>query len=458
MEHSRTYDDEPKAWQVTLFRIAYVLLIVGFIYQTSYLALKVKVGIPPDELHHTHLSTFYKEAPGIKVQDTDATSVYGPMNTTPYLYHLAMGKLAHLNFFGVDDEIFWRFISIALAVFLLHTVLELAREFDFSLWGQLITVVAVANLPMFFFISSAAHYDSLTNLVAARMLLYLVRLMKSGGLENLLALGVFLMAGSLIKISFLPFYLIVGLLVLIIIPKLLPTLEINLRNGLTKREMTLLFLGFIFFLANAQLFGNNIYKYNSIFPSAEQVLGQEKAYINYPQARRDKDLMDTVSQREDLSLGQYSLAYLKEVVATVFGIKAHQVYFRTNNDMKWYERALIPFWVGLGFILLRMLMMKGFFVRYSWAVYSVAAVAIFYLGFLFYDTYSAYKLVRVLAYSLQGRYWFPILPAIALFYAGVITTPKNMIWQILALVWVSAIFISQGFLDIVPKLGPEWFW
>src|SRR5687767_4774660 len=96
-----------------------VAVLVIFFLQCLTLALIIKPTIPPDEIYHFEISE-------IQAKDLDpfnnneyGANHLGDISRRQLLYHYINGRLIKLNFFGIDNLLFYRLISIVYSLFTL---------------------------------------------------------------------------------------------------------------------------------------------------------------------------------------------------------------------------------------------------------------------------------------------------------------------------------------------------
>lgn len=433
------------------------LLFLWFVTQATYFALNLKVGVPPDELFHTYVSSFYKEAPGFTVEDSEKTYPYGSMTTFPYLYHLAMGKLSWLNVFPIDDEIFLRFFSVFFAVSTLYFALLIMRELNLDPTVKILCLAVITNIPMFIFVSSAVTYDTITNLISCLLLLNLIKYIKYKRRQNFLYIVLYLLVGSITKVTFLPFYLIFTLILVFTFKSCFLEVWKKMWFPTTFGDKALIFIILIFFVLNVDLYGKNLIKHGRLIPNFDSTVDKEKAYINYAQYRRDQDLLKTASERELWGIGKFTRHYVGRIGTSVLGILAHQSYQRADREIKLYQKATIPFLIGAALFMWHLVINIKVFKNVKLEYLAFISVGVLYFIILFVDNYLAYRTMRLFGYSLQGRYLFPVVLPLVVLFSSISLYPKNKIWRVLCLAWISFILFRLGFLEIYPEMTDVWF-
>lgn len=432
-------------------------IIAWFLFQSINLALRIKIGLPPDELHHYYLSKFYQEAPGFSIEENDSTYRYGTLNTIPYLYHLISGKLLHLNFFSEEDELPLRFLSIIMAVGVLLAVKKIAAELTADRFIPLLAMGIMASIPMFVLISSSMSYDAATNLLGALLILYTVRFFKYYRLHDFLLVTLFLLIGGVTKITFLPFFVIYFLILISFAGTFIRRFREVFRSGLSNKERILLALVAFFLILNIRLYGGNFYHYKTYNPSLEQVIGEDKAYQLYAQAQRDRDYMQSASSRPISAFDLFLRDYLIHAAKTSLGFMGHKVIFPTGEDLRRLALFALPPVAGLLLITYRSArrLFRGKKLEFNDAFGVLAAIGFGYLAMTIADNYITYTKMRAFGFGLQGRYLFPVLPCFAALFAylSLVWIPPKIRLPAAAIILYG--FAANGWL-IYDRLTPEW--
>lgn len=442
-------------------RIEYisVAIIIGwFIYQAYSISLHIRIGLPPDELHHTHLCNFYKEARWFSPQESASTYPYGPISIYPYLYHLVMGKLLWLNFFWSHDDYMLRFLNVLLSICTVTLSYSLFREVTESVCARLLALVILTSIPMFVFISGSVSYDNLTYLLTTLSILYAVRFLKQKKLIFFLSSLLYLLLGSLTKVVFLPLYPIFFILFLILSRRILPEFFTSLRAPFSIRDKFLLLAVVIAIIANVRLYGGNYLTYGSIFPSPEVAMGAEKAYHYFPQAKRDEDYRLAAYQKPMMSPLEFIPKYFGQVARTTFGIMAHKSHYRSEADMNQLLKGCIPFLVGL--VCLVVVGVRNFnkaLPPMRDALLFSLSISLIYTLITMIDNYNGYTIFRAFGMGLQGRYLFSVLPGMAIAFSviSLFWLPKRL--RLIIAVGLGWFFVEHGMMQLSPVVfSPAW--
>jgi hypothetical protein len=416
------------------------ILLVYFGLRLLFFSITISEYVPPDEVTHVGLSRIYSKVFFLP-KNSPETYEYGLVTNIPYLYYWIMGKFLPLNFFGISDLLFLRFLNIPFAFATVYFAWRLLRLLTDDRLTQMLLMVAMTNTLMFSFLSGFVSYDNLTNLLAAMAVFYLLAFFKTRSGDMLAVSFLCQMAGSLTKLSFLPLALVLNLLLVMHEFKSLRVLPAVLLAWLKSsgwRRMGLV-LGISLGLAlNMNLYCINYIHYGSLIPAATSVLSLDDAMQNRMTAQniiltllkggrisREKaleltslikhpgDRADAIALIQNYAYQQKygfskigPLAYIpiwgEIMLEGIFGISAHLS--MPNRGL-----TILPF-VGL-------LVLTGLSILLRWRPRNevpfpsyLMMIASFYgLFLMYYVNYATYLDFGSLDLALQGRYIFPVL-------------------------------------------------
>lgn len=465
------------------------LLFAYFGVRLLFFALSISSFVPPDEVTHAGLCKIFSKVFLLPVNSPE-TYEFGLVTNTPWLYYWIMGKLLHLNFFGISDLVFLRLLNIPLAFGTIVFVRRILLLLTDDRLTQLLLMVALTNTAMFSLLSASVSYDNLTNLLAAMAVYYLLAFFKyrSG---NLLAAAILCqLAGCLTKITFLPLVLVLNLLLVIHEFRNLRFLPAALRGYIQapgRRAWWLALLVVVTLGLNLLLYAGNYLHYGTLNPSMPAVLSPTAAMnyrleargmifnqykegkISYMDAlilageiKHPGDKADTfyllmnyenLKRNPQLWMGplSYAKVWFENMVASIFGIKAHLIMVKDSY-------YLIPLYVVMSLSFL------GFLIRWrpresGWLPPCLVAIACFYAGFLMYEVnYDSYLNYGAPGLTLYGRYLFPVLgPFYVLLCHYLLRLCRaNYIRYALALA-TALLFISYDFPWFLMHATPEWY-
>jgi hypothetical protein len=400
-----------------------------------------------------------------------------------------MGKLLHLNLFGISDLVFLRLLNIPLAfgtVFFVRKTLLLQTN---HLITQLLLIVVITNTAMFSLLSASVSYDNLTNLLAAMSIYYLAAFFKERSERLLVASILCQLAGCLTKVTFLPLVLVMGALLLIHEIKNMTHLPATAKKIFRSADLRTWLSALMVLVAlglNLNLYIGNYLRYETLNPGMAEVLPENvmqyrvgardtifKLYtqnkISYMDAlgltgniKHAGDKSDTfyllmnyekLKRNPQLWMGplQYTKVWIENIVSTIFGIKGHLPMYKDF-------RYLIPIY------LLMALSLVGIVVRWRPRQQGrlpsyLAAIACFYAGYLMYKiNYNAYLYYGVPGFTLQGRYLFPVLGPIYVLSCYYLLSLFHSEKIRLALTLVTALlFIGYDFPWFLAHATPNWY-
>ncbi len=473
----------------TFFKWSTTLLLAYFGFRLVYFALNLSPFVPPDEVTHAGLCKVFSRV-ALLPGNGPETYEFGLVTNIPWLYYWTMGKLLHLNFVGLPELVFLRLLNIPLAfgtVYFARRALLLLTQ---DRTTQLLLVVAMTNTAMFSLLSASVSYDNLTNLLAAMAVFYLLAFFKERSGCFLAAALLAQLAGCLTKITFLPLVLVLNLLLVIHELRNLPSLVSELKSGLrtSGRRVRLTVLVILFAIGlNLMLYGGNYLRYGVLIPSMPMVLSPEiamnyrleargiifdrykKGEISYMDAliltgeiKHPGDKADTfyllmnyenLKRNPQLWLGplQYVKVWFINMVATIFGIKAHLIMVKD-------VRYLIPLYVVMSLALV------GFIARWrrqgsGWLPPCMATIVCFYAGYLMIAVnYSSYLEYGAPGITLYGRYLFPLLsPAYVLLSYYLLNLFRAEYIRISLTLATALLLIAYDFPWFLAHATPEWY-
>ena len=465
------------------------ILLAYFCARLVFFALNISSFVPPDEVTHAGICKSFSRVFQFP-DNSPETYEFGLVTNIPWLYYWIMGKLLHLDFFGISGLVFLRLLSIPLAFgtvfFARRTLLLLTHD----RLAQLLLLVAMTNTAMFSLLSASVSSDNLTNLLAAMAIYYQLAFFKkrSGGL--LAASLLCQMAGSLTKFTFLPLILALNVLLLMHEGKNLPKFPAAVgryfresgRRGYLAALLLLVAAGL-----NLQLYAGNYLHYGTLNPQMTTVLSSTAAMnyrldargtifneykagrISYMDAliltgdiRHPGDKADTfylLMNYEKLkrnpqlwmSPPDYVKVWFQIMANTIFGIKAHLGMFKKPLYM-------VPVYVVMALATL------GFLIRYrprksGWVPTGLATIALSYSGYLMYEiNYDSYLNYGEPSLTVYGRYLFPILVPVYVLLCHYLLQLFRTQYIRLALALATALlFVSYDFPWFLMHVTPEWY-
>ncbi|MBP7807619.1 hypothetical protein KA047_03940, partial [Candidatus Saccharibacteria bacterium] len=188
-----------------------------FILQALFFAIFVKFDIPPDEnYHYTYIKLFADNFPSPFLSSQGDNFILREAVRNPFfLYHYILS----LPYFFVrgfaDAYVFLRIVNIFMGVGSLALIVAIARRLRLSPLVTNLSVFMTVCTLMFSFLFGSINYDTLYVLLTLSSILLLLRLLEKINMRDVLLLVNILLAGSLVKINFLPQVFIVGVVLLL---------------------------------------------------------------------------------------------------------------------------------------------------------------------------------------------------------------------------------------------------
>jgi len=473
----------------TLLKWALSILLAYFGARLVFFALNISAYVPPDEVTHAGLCKIFAKTFLLPVNSPE-TWQFGLVTNTPWLYYWTMGKLLHLNFFGIPDLVFLRLLNIPLAFGTIWYAVRLLSLLTTNRLTTLLLVVVMTNIPMFSFLSASVSYDNLTNLLAAMAIYYQFAFFRGRSAGLLIASLLCQLTGCLTKFIFLPMVLALNVLLLMFGCRYLASFPAAVRQYFrTSPRRALLSIALLLITAglNLQLYAGNYLRYGGLNPGMETVLSGQAAMQNRTNARglifrqykegsisymdalilageieHPGDKADTfyllmnfeqLKHNPALWLGpiDYAKVWTRNILATIFGIKAHlQIYKGTVSMMAIYAVMGLA---GVGYVIRWRPREEG------WLAPALMTVAVIYTGYLmYYFNYGSYKTYGEPSLTVYGRYLFPVLvPVSVLFCHYLLQLFRNVYIRTVLLLATALLFIAYDLPWFLLHATPEWY-
>ncbi|MBT6068518.1 DUF2142 domain-containing protein [Candidatus Peregrinibacteria bacterium] len=380
-----------------------------FLLKASYFVLHVKFGIPPDEGEHYQQIMNYFNSSSFFLSHENLDATYGTLNQSRFFYHMFMGKLLHLNFFGIENYMFLRGLNVVFSLGYLVMFYKLLKLFfKEKKWLILTTFAIQTNIIMFTFLSASINYDNLVNLLAIGSIYFVLKHIQSGEIKSLLIAGICVCLGMLTKISFGPLMVILFLILVVHHRKdamiFFKAIIVFIKK---KKRNHIIILGlFIATLsANVILYSSNYVQYDAFFPKCHQMYSMEECL----EESDNYAIYNVAPQAEFTPMKPYE--YFKTwsnlMLERTFGIFAHQTIQPEKQAMSTVRTLLAIFFI---FFVLQIRKRKkpldiAILVALSYTLFL--AFEVNYKGYLFNGIYHA---------GVQGRYIFPVLPLIVMIF------------------------------------------
>jgi hypothetical protein len=469
-------------WLITALLIYFGLRLIFF-------ATNISPYVPPDEVTHFGVSKVFSKVFLLPLNSPESYQ-FGMVTNIPWFYYWTMGKLLHLNFFGISDLLYLRLLNIPLAFGTIYFTWRILRLLTDDRLTQILLLVAITNTLMFSFLSASVSPDNLTNLLAMMAIYCLFAFFKEKSGQMLIASILCQMAGSLTKITFLPLILILNIILIINefknSPMILPSLKAYFKT-LNNVGLSLVLGVFFCLLLNIQLYGGNYFKFGSLFPRMIDIMPIENAmqyrlaarnyifeqfrqgHISIEKAREmashithegdRKDTINLVQHYADMEsngiqlmspLG-YTAFWGVQMLATSYGIKAH--IGMPNQRLSFISLSL-----------LLLLTAVAIFARWRprdnfWMPTYMAVISLFYAFILIYRiNYPNYIDSKDIELTVAGRYIFPVIgPIYVTSSYYLMQLFRSRYARLACAICAAVIFVMSDFPFFMSHVTPEWF-
>jgi len=469
---------------ITLFLYGY------FFVRILFFAFNISPLVPPDEIDHFGICRIFSESWPFLPQDSPASYQYGPITGIPYLYYYLMGSLLKLNFLDLNKLHYLRFINTLLAMLFLfyaHRWLCLVTP---NRVVQSLFLVMLTNTPMLGFIGASINYDNLLNLMAVMSLYYLHAFLKSYQWRLLLLFGICILAGSMIKITFLP----LGLIFLAILAygiyrhrDELTSAVVLKHQWLNPIDGVLIVMIILLTVTNISLYGGNLWKFGTLMPETRNILGETNALryrfaaekIILSQYRDDIITFEQavakahkhIDRQDDLNrtlfylqiARDYKLAPRPIMDRITYADVWYKVMLRNSFGILGHKSMMKQPW-ELGIYHLFFLTSILFIVRYwrpsieeSALTDALIIVVIYTLIIMQYANYQEYTRHLSPDSGIQGRYLFPVLSPLYGTMAYYLLKPFRANCRIVLSLIIAAYFIYGDFPFFLSQATGAWF-
>lgn len=426
---------------------------VWFLLQTVLISLAIKLNLPPDESHHTLFIKYLAENNfNIFAEQTDSFGLGELEREISFLYHWLLSPLyATLSFLGDTTVYIFRFISIALGLGSLVMLKKIGDQLQIPKMVTHFSIFAMASTLMFVFLSSAVNYDNLIILISLFSLFALVLLLEKFSLWRLLVLAVLVAFGSVVKFSFLPLALFIGLAAVWKVHKERKLLRKHWKELLTRKQwpvvvLSIILLGLVGL--GIERIGVNLVVYGSHNPTCTEFHTKSECE-NYDVFRRRQKFGDMdIDQNKLMNIVEFTPRWVMDNVPAIYGIYAHKM-------LTLPSRLTMPIVIFMAFA--GMAIVRKTDVRREPIISLLLAISVAYAGVVMVHNYSiAYTNTGVFGHALQGRYLFPVLPLLYLigFYSIYKWLPRASVY-IFILAMIPMVLASTPALFALTN--PEWY-
>ena len=435
-----------------------ILLLALFVFFSSYVALKLKTGIAPNEVGHFEFSKLFSYTLGIP-KDSDNTNALGwQIAYNPFLYYWINGRLIGLlksiNSTITDNQllILLRFTSVLYSTLNLVVFYKILVELINNERYRLFSFFLLSQTLMFVFLSGSVSYDNLTNLLCSLGILFFIRFLKNiKPLTNSLLLIISLFLASLIK------YTVVPLILFIMIFWVFTIIRKKMSFKKSERlPWVLLLIALMLISVNVYLYGHNLLKFQGLTPSCTEILSVKQCNLN-PFFIRDQQLSlgPKMSISESISKGypnplEYVVySWIPNMLYRIYGILGQLSYFPSHIIVVIY---LLYIWY--------LLLAARYIYHLPYVFNCLTLIFLSYSFVLFvmnYDSELQYGFKQI---AMQGRYIFPVITIYYALLGYILECTKSKFLRMLTVAISILLFLYEGPLKFLTKaltLFPGWF-
>ena len=435
-----------------------ILLLALFVFFSSFVALKLKPGIAPNEVGHFEFSKLFSYTLGIP-KDSDTTNALGwQIAYNPFLYYWINGRfigvLKSINSTITDNQllIFLRFTSVLYSTLNLVVFYKILVELIINERYRLFSFFLLSQTLMFVFLSGSVSYDNLTNLLCSLGILFFIRFLKNiKPLTNSLLLIISLFLASLIKYTVVPLILFIMILwVFTIIRKKMSF------KGNERLPWILLLIAMMLISVNVYLYGHNLLKFQGLTPSCTEVLSAKQCNLN-PYSIRDQQLSigPKMSISESISKGypnplEYVVySWIPNMLYRIYGILGQLSYFPSHI-------IVVIYLLYIGYLLLA----ARYIYRLPYVLNCLILLFLTYSFVLFVMNYESELQYGFKQIAMQGRYIFPVITIFYALLGYILESTKSKLLRLSTVVISILMFLYAGpikFLVKANSLFPGWF-
>ncbi len=428
------------------------LTFAWFILQAIFFAATTRYGLPPDEVYHfTYIKLFAENFPSPFLTNQGGYDVLLEATRNPFfLYHYLL-SFPYLLVSSLDNSfIFLRFINILFGIGSLYLVYKIAVLSKLPALITNISIFMLCSTLMFVFLSGSISYDNLFVLLSLCGIFVMLKLLKKVSAKNILALTAIIVAGSLVKINFLPMAFVLVAIFAYKYHKKIPIVIFDFKKSFNKARIINIFicilicmLGILF----TEKYVLNLIHYKKLAPNCEQVRSLEDCRRNA--LFRREEMLVASNQKGEIGLPQYTINWFSTMLDRTFGIFAHER-FLPNKFIDIYSRILI--------VLSTVLIIRYW--TFKDKILSIFTIIILFntLSLLIFENYAKYKDTGILGLAVHGRYLFAILPLIYILANYYIF--KNISSNIVKAIIICAtilIFATSSLPTYLYKATKDWY-
>lgn len=432
-----------------------LMVYVFFFLAASFLALRVKLGVAPDENYHYGFIQYYgKHSIDPFMSHQTSNFNLGELTREPsYLYHYLLSFIYRIGFaLNLNTVDVLRFANIFMGLGTLIGLNKLGKILKLDSLTRFTLLFLIANIPMFLFLSASINYDNLVILLSTIGVLQMISMIKNPRVSTGFYLLIIMMAGPIVKFSFAPVSLVLFIFTFYVTIKNWKKLWTDFLR-IYKKHIKILAAGFVCLIIFFGLFSEryilNEFDYHQYDPPCNKVLSEgqcQQSAIYVRQEGYDKKGSQNVHIRKDI----YAVNWLSIMNNRIYGILGHQK-FLNSSKITYTGLAL--------FYILLLLFIRKFTFGKNVSDLVIPVTFFIYTLALIYANMKSYKFTGDILFAVQGRYWFPALFPFVFYVVGLWNkelSRHKATRYVLAIVLIAFAFIS-GLPNILHGSNPAWF-
>ncbi len=416
-------------------KIIYIL----FIIQAVYIAMSMKIGIPPDELTHIRFIEYYRDhslSPFITEQSS-GFAIGDVTREVSYLYHYLMSLLLRvLPFSMLNEYIILRFVGIGLSLLTLITSVKTMKLLKLPPSIITLGLLITANFSEFLLMSSSINNDNAVWLLTALGFYFSVQLwqQREKAIRPFLYLALVISFGAIVKKTFLPKALVFSIFELGFIWWHRQHLATMLKKLSAKDYLLIVLILFGIGLTFERV-GVNVIKYRHVDVICDQI-HEVKQCLEFGVYRRNYNL-PSGHNLGAIPLFFFVPAWLFYTFGSIFGTQSWVGTFRPPFTINIFLVFIFFVFLIASFIKRKEFGKNSIPIQVLW-IMSIGYIVInLVFNYLLYEKRGRYGL------ALQGRYIFPILPTFVILgigYFNELIKKSKVTKVILSMLFIATLF------------------
>lgn len=428
------------------------LVFVYFVLQALFFAVFVKFDIPPDEnYHYTYIKLFAENFPSPFLSSQGDNFILREAVRNPFfLYHYLL-SLPYFFVKGFSDAyIFLRIINVFLGVGSLALIVAIAKRMRLTPLVTNLGVFMTACTLMFAFLFGSINYDTLYVLLTLSSILLLLRLLEKLTMRDSLLLVNTLLAGSLVKINFLPQIFVIGIILLFRYRKKLRENFSSILSTYSKHKrvnIALLSIACLLSVLFVHRYVYNVVKYQTYAPDCARIQTIDYCRNSALYARNER-----VFGPNRPAPTHDALRYVSEWTSLMQN-RSYGVF----GDLRFLPNKAVGLWMDT-FLVLGIVFTIRYWQRKDKVITTVLVICIFNVVILILENYRIYARSGILELAIHGRYLFAFLPLLYLIANHyIITNLRRPFLRFCFIVITVFIFALASMPTFLRKADSTWY-